>query len=244
VEEYIGRLRERLGATLAAKLANGDWTAVEGAAIDADDLRYYTTRGEIISPLGLRIGKDRRQMQRFAIIDTAGTSKQKAAENRGKPPSWSVCGVFDYWPEVGLFLRHVWRKRVGWPELRDEVQDVLSKWENPNTYVENAHHGPVLAAELNANLLPSRLPGMKGSVEGAKYDRAVASGLLAGISAHELYLPDVSTVHGAAGWMPEFESELLGWTGHPDETSDQVDVCSYAFHRVRSSQVSWGGVLV
>jgi hypothetical protein len=25
-----------------------------------------------------------------------------------------------------------------------------------------------------------------------------------------------------------FEAELLGWTGHPDEASDQIDAAAYA----------------
>ena len=39
VEEYISRLRGKLGGVLAAKLANGDWSAVEGAVFDAENLR-------------------------------------------------------------------------------------------------------------------------------------------------------------------------------------------------------------
>ena len=244
VEEYIDRMRERLSPVLAAQLANGDWSAVEGAQIDAENLRYYTMRGSIIVPeiqTDKPLAKDSSLMRRFATIDTAGTSKQKAAESRGKNPSWSVCAIWDYWREVGLFLRYVWRERVGWPELRDKVQVVLNEWGKPDTWIENAHHGPVLAAEIpGAKLCGTKLPGMGDG--NAKLDRAVASGLLTMIDKGQFYLPNVSTVEGAAGWMPEFESELLSWTGHPDETADQIDVCSHAAYQVKSGKrASWAG---
>jgi hypothetical protein len=244
VDEYIERLRGRLGATLAAKLANGDWTAVEGAVIDADDLRYYST-----APGGRPIvGPDIiATTRRFATIDTAGTSKQKAAELRGTSPSWSVCAIWDHGPP-GLFLRYVWRERVGWPALKNEIAAVLRLWGNPLALIENAHHGQVLAAELgHSRLVSTTIPGMKakgiGEATSAKYDRAVASGLLALVSQHRLWLPDSGKVDGAAGWMPEFESELLGWSGHPEETADQIDVCSYAADHVRNAATSWGGVI-
>jgi hypothetical protein len=32
----------------------------------------------------------------------------------------------------------------------------------------------------------------------------------------------------SALWRLSLESELLGWTGHPHETSDQIDAAAYA----------------
>lgn len=247
VDEYISQIRERVGGTLAAKLANGDWSAIEGAVVDAGDLRYYRTKHEIIMPSHLDgVVIDRRKMRRFATVDTAGTSKQKAAEARGKPPSWSVCAIWDYDRTLGLFLRHVWRDRVGWPDLKHSIASVLDEWGNPEVLVENAHHGQVLAAELPRSRLSSTATGGKRvsqSIDSAKYDRAVYSGLLAMISENRLYLPEIGSVPGAAAWMPEFESELLSWTGHPEETADQIDVCSHAARHVRKQTRSWGGVV-
>ncbi len=240
---------------LAAQLANGDWTALEGAVIDPEWLRYYSMRGMLI-----RFNKaaiDERQCQRFAIVDTAGTSKQKAAERKGKEASWSVCSVWDYHkPADILFLRYVWRKRASWSELKAGVADTLEAWGNPVCIVENAHHGPVLAKELRTktDLINPVLPGMggvriaagKGSDEkadNAKYDRFVASGALNRFEDGQVMLPDVGAVPTAAGWMPEVESELLGFTGDPDQPADIVDNCSYASHRVRSRRGRWGGVI-
>ena len=257
VEEYIGRLRSKLGPLLAARLANGDWTVTEGSLIDPEWLRYYTVRGEhlvLLAPSGeLMAGLiERRECQRFATIDTAGTSRQKAAEDKGRSASWSVCAVWDYWPAAELiFLRYVWRDRVEWNELRAAIKRVVADWSVPLALVENAHHGQVLASELSGatttELVNPVIEGMRtarvGDVKGAKQERAINSGLMAQLQAGQFLLPDVKTVPKASKWMPEFESELLGWTGRPDETADQVDVCSYAANYVRQRSGSWGGVL-
>ena len=255
VREYIDRLRAKLGATLAAKLANGDWSAVEGAIIDSENLRYYTVSGGMIKPLdssGNAITViNTSSMRRFATIDTAGTSAQKAREDRGANHSWSVCGIWDYSPSLKmLFLRHVWRQRVEWFDLKTKVAEVLRTWQVPHVIIEMAHHGQPLAAELrkecSVTLQPPVLSGMKTSgvpAEGAKHERAIASGLLGMIESGSFRLPDVHTVAGVGNWMPEFESELLGWTGRPNETSDQIDMCSYAANYTKQHVIKWGGVV-
>jgi phage terminase large subunit-like protein len=247
VNEYVERLRLRLSAVLAAKLANGDWSVREGSVINGDNFRYYSTHMSMLEPLlGMEdpVRFNPANARRFAVVDTAGTSKQKAEESKGKPASWSVCSIWDHYPKFGLFLRHVWRERVGWPDLRDEIRKVLSAWGNPQCLIENAHHGQVLAAEIKHSILqPTVIAGMKKSDSGAKYDRAVAAGLFHQIEEGKFWLPEVATVEGVSRWMPEFESELLAWTGLPEETADQIDVCSYAVNYVRLRQTSWGGVV-
>src|SRR4029453_8335922 len=117
IQDYVGRLRTQLPPVLRQRLLNGDWSIVEDAAIRLDWQRYFEMRGEMLVPLdalGKQIGVVAcRQWQRFATIDTAGTSKQKAAERKGKPASWSVCQIWDYWSKPKhLFLRHLWRDRA------------------------------------------------------------------------------------------------------------------------------------
>lgn len=252
-DDYIQRL-QGLGAVLAARLANGDWSITEGSLINPEWLIRYTMRGEHLVPL-TKEGKHITsihdvQCQRFATIDTAGTSKHKAQEDRGKPPSWSVCGVWDYWPQLKmLFLRHIWRARVDWNDLKRQVPDVLNRWRVKLPLVENAHHGQPLAAELgsNARLVNPVIAGMKhaqvGTSLSAKQERAIASGFLNMLERGDFLLPDIATVPGVAEWLPDFEAEILGWTGRKEETADQIDVCSYAADHVRSESVSWGGVI-
>jgi phage terminase large subunit-like protein len=243
VNDYVERLTTRLGAALAARLANGDWSAFEGAIVDPEFLRYYTTRGAQLtpydstgSPCGISV--DERNCRRFATVDTAGTSKQKAAEDKGKPASWSVCAIWDYAPQIKLlFLRHIWREQVDWSQLKRRTAEVLKEWHVPQVLIEQAHFGPALAEELRnhvgtVRLVSPHLSTMRsariGAVESAKYERATSSGFLTKLETGEILIPDVQTVAGVSKWMPEFESELLGWTGRPDETADQIDVCSHA----------------
>ena len=248
IDEYIGRLTQRLDPVLAAKLANGDWSVREGSIFDPDELQYYGMKHSMLVPY---IDTEEtpklyeNQGYRFATIDTAGTSRQKAKESKGGNPSWSVCAVWDYHKQFGLFLRHVWRERVGWPDLRDQIRGVTSEWNCRKIFIENAHYGQVLQAELRgAQLLPTRLPGMQTSQQGAKYDRVVASRLPELIRKGRFWLPDVSTVPGAHKWLPEFEAEFTSFTGLEDESADQIDVCSYAAYHVNSRQSQkWGGVI-
>ncbi len=257
VDEYIDRLQLKLGAVLAAKLANGDWSVVEGSIIDPENLRYFSVKGQFIIPLQKNHSRegfsiDSLKCKRFATIDTAGTSKQRAKELKGANPSWSACGIWDYYPgNTSLFLRHVWRKRVDWLDLKRDAARVIQEWRCPNAYIEGAHHGQTLAAELRkvckVELINPKLPGMKkstkGDPHGAKYERSISSGLLGKIERGEFYLPDAETVPGVLAWLRDYESELLGWTGLPDETSDQVDMSSYAAYRAIKAGQSWGGAV-
>jgi hypothetical protein len=257
VDEYITRLQTKLGAVLAARLANGDWSIVEGALIDPEQLRYYTDKSgqyHLMRADGKRFTSvSSMNCQRLAIVDTAGTSKQKAAEEKGKNPSWSVCGIFDYWHDMdALILRHIWRERVDWRGLKSGIAKTLDIWGRPKVVVENAHHGQVLWQELQemkyeATLVNTMLDGMKTSMAGpsvgAKQERAIASGLFGRLESGQLYLPDVQTCPGVVEWMPELESELLRWTGKPDDAADQIDVISYACNHFRKSTLEWGGVL-
>ena len=226
------------------QLLGGNWLATEETVIDKAHLRSYTLRGEIYSVLlhGEHLVIDSHQCRRLATIDTAGTSKEKAEDKKGKPPSWSVLAVWDYWHAKDLlFLRHVWRDRVGWNELKSRIPEVLKGWGVPRAYIENAHHGPALKDELRGvqcELIGPVLPGMTDSSRGAKLERAVASRLLSRIEDGLLRLPE------EADWKAEYVNELTTWSGLPDETADQIDVSSYASFVCRRALAPWGGVVV
>jgi phage terminase large subunit-like protein len=234
LDDYIGRLRTQLPPVLRQRLLNGDWSVVEDAAIRLDWLRYYDVQGDMLRPLNVD-GKiidviDCRQCQRFATIDTAGTSKQKAAERKGKPASWSVCQIWDYWPKPQfLFLRHVWRDQVAWDGLKSAVRHTLTQWRPSRVLIENAHHGPPLAGELHGfstqlvSPAPSSLRGEEGKP--GKLERATE--LLNKLEKGEVFLPRYNNQ-----WLPELEYEWLTWTGLDDETSDQVDAAAYAARHV------------
>lgn len=226
-----------------ARLMRGNWDVAESLIIPAEWLRRYDARGDLLDGGdGRKI--DRRQCRRFATIDTAGTSRDKADAARGKGASWSVCAVWDYWTSADLlFLRHVWRDRVEWSGLMPAVKGTLQDWQVRMVRVENAHFGPPLRSELqksgigDVQLVGPVLEGMRDGTAGAKLDRAVAGGLIKRLEAGKLLVPQ------AAPWLAAYEMELTAWQGLPDEVADQIDVSSYACWECRRSVGGWGGTI-
>ena len=222
------------------RLLNGDWTIQESSVIRSEWLRYYSMRGEMMVALdatGQSIGEVYSpNCQRFATIDTAGTEEDKAKEKSGKPASWSVCQIWDYWNNSGwLFLRHVWRKRVGWDGLKEGVLSTLKQWQPSVTLIENAHWGVPLSKEC------SSIPGVQMVSPAGKGKLARSVALQNQLEASRIYLPKASEVLGASAWLPELESEWLAWTGEDGETADQIDTASMAANYVSSSSMVWAG---
>ncbi len=226
------------------RLLGGNWKVSEDAVIDTEWFRTFerVEGGYQVLVGGTVHAVPASACRRFATIDTAGTSRDKAAEARGKPPSWSVAGIWDWWPQKDLlFLLHVWRARVGWGELKTRVPAVLREWDCHRAYVENAHSGAALKSEMTGfqvELVGPKIRGMSESGRDAKLDRAIASGVLSRIEDGMLLLP----ADGPA-WKPEYLREWSAWTGLPDETNDQIDMSSYASHVVRRQAAAWGGIV-
>jgi phage terminase large subunit-like protein len=235
-EAYMANLMH-LPSVTRARLLQGDWSVTEDAIIRADWLRYYDQNGGTLCPLNelrepLGVIVDARNCRRLATVDTAGTSKQKAEERKGKAPSWSVCQIWDYWPKHEfLFLRYVWRDRVNWDGLKAGVRQTLRTWRPQTTLVENAHHGPPLQQELQRefhaqliNPVSHRIRG-QGGVPG-KVERATL--LLTKLEQGEVFLPVANN-----SWLLELEQEFLSWTGLNDEPADQIDAAAYAASHAR-----------
>lgn len=248
LEDYEARLSSVTDPIMRARMMNGDWDVAEGLQIPEAWLRFYGMNGEMLIPLQKdndprKFGPvDGRTLRRFATIDTAGTSQDKADEARGKPPSWSVVAVWDYHRATDLlYLRHVWRARVDWSGLKARVPEVLAEWGVRKAYIENAHVGGPLSQELrgvSSELIGPVIPGMSEGHRGAKLDRAVASGFLSRLEAGKLLLPQADTP-----WKAAYVQELLVWAGGKDETCDQIDVSSYAAWECRKQSATWGGVI-
>lgn len=249
--EYVQQLMHLPPVTRARQM-EGDWDAAENLQIPEAWLLPYTLKGQLLcanekpGPNG-EPGQplppiDERYCQRFATIDTAGTSRDKAEESKGKPPSWSVCLIWDWDRHGKLFLRKIYRERVGWNELKLRVPEFLKLHKCPKAHVENAHVGQPLADELKAvgiqvELVGPVLPGMAEGYRGAKLERAIASGLLTMLEAGRVFFP-----HDDPKW-PDYLMELTSWTGNPAETSDQIDASSYAAWVVKQGSGGWGGVV-
>jgi phage terminase large subunit-like protein len=229
-DEYVKSLGH-LSPVTRERLLNGDWSVIEDALVKSSWLRYYDMRGQIIR-LYDQDGKmlcheDERNCRRFATLDTAGTTEDKAKESKGKPPSWSVMAVWDVLPaKYGkkLVLRYVWRKRVGFTDLAAGVRAVHREWRPASIKVEDKHFGPALW-----DLLRGEMPITTIST-GGKDKVTRAAPLLNMLERGEgPYLPK----YDDGGWRAAYEAELLSWQGLEDETSDQIDVSSYAAMEVQ-----------
>lgn len=252
-EERYKQSLMHLPQVTRARLMAGDWSVAESLQIPDVWMLPFTMRGQMLCPCGKPGDNgepgpalqpiDERQCRRFATVDTAGTSRDKAEETRGKPPSWSVVSIWDWDRQhKRLFLRHVWRERVGWNELKLKVPEVLRLHGCTRVKVENAHVGQPLVDEMRtagipAELVGPMLPGMIDGWRGAKLERAIASGFLTMLEAGQVFFPHT------ADWWPTYQLELTSWTGDPEQTSDQIDTSSYAAWEVKQSASSWGGVI-
>jgi phage terminase large subunit-like protein len=209
-------------------------------------LRYYEMQGEIMRPLD-SYGKpidscDCREFTRYATIDTAGTSQQKADEKKGKPASWSVCQIWEYWPKTKyLFLRHQWRQRVSWDGLKAGIRATLQQWKPSRVLIENAHFGPALVDELKGYHveLVSPIPARARGDEGRPGKLERATDLINKLEHGEVFLPKHNN-----SWLTPLEAEWLSWTGLADETADQIDAAAYAArHAHEGAGFCCGGIV-
>lgn len=229
------------------RLLGGNWLAREDSVFERDWIKRYQVIHSGLHFQTISAGKvitgDFEKCQRFATVDTAGTSKDKAREAKGDNPSWSVCAVWDYYRTSDLLLlRHVWRGRVGWSGLKEAIPQVLERWNVKKVCIENAHFGPALSEEIHCcktELIGPTVPGMRDGSDGAKLDRAAATGLLTRVEHGGLAIPE----NDHAPWVMDYLNELLAWGGLPDETADQIDASSYAAWHVKRRTSSWGGVV-
>lgn len=230
IEDYITRMRTNLSTLLRQRLLNGDWSAVEDAAIRIDWLRYYKMQDQMIIVMDVHgrttVAIDVRKCRRFASIDTAGTSQDKADQRKGKEASWSVIQIWDYWGDSKfLFLRDVWRDRVNWNDLKANALQFLDKWKPEKVLIENAHFGPPLQGELRQfrTELVSPIPTIARGEGGKPGKLERATDLLNKLERAEIYLPYLNNT-----WLPDLIDEWTAWTGTEGETSDQVDAAAYA----------------
>lgn len=236
-DEYAATLNH-LPVVSRERLLNGDWSIIADAIISAEWLHYYQVEGQSIVCLD-SLGKslpncviDERKLSRSVFIDTAGTEKDIKAEQRGRGPSWSVAEVWDYWREKDyMFLRDVYRERVGWDELKGQIPKFLRRNRIRLVFVEDAHWGRPLASELRHQGYQVTLVSPGGK---SKLQRSVP--LQNKLKDGEVFLP-----LGNQSWRQPLEAEWLSWQGLPDEPADQIDTASYAADRLPKSTQAWGG---
>jgi hypothetical protein len=247
---YADRLRS-LPRAERESLLGGNWLSQTGGVFDRDWFKTYSVLPDGALQWihgGDVVNAPSSALRRFATIDTAGTSKDRAEKAAGKQPSWSVCCIWDYYrPRHTLLLRNVLRIQAEWSELEDRFPNFIAANEVPLVVIENAHFGPVMAKSIKGRkviLVGPKIPGMAENHRGAKLERAVASGCINRIEDGLLRIPDYQPHHADYAWLKAWLSEHLAWQGLPDEVADQIDNTSYACYYSKQMQATpWGGII-
>jgi phage terminase large subunit-like protein len=221
-EEYC-RTLAHLPPIDRQRLMLGDWSVRSEGLIRRSWLRHFEVQKHHLLPLDAR-GEplariDYRTCRRFVTIDPAGTSAQRAEEQRGRPPSWTVAQVWrqplGQWSQH-LFLEEVVRVRVGFEGLCRVIREVHARHHPQQLLIENDKLG-----QAAVDVLERELP--ISTIRTAGRDKvARAARLLLKLERGEVWL------RRDAAWLEELETEFLSWTGLPQETCDQVDAAAYA----------------
>jgi hypothetical protein len=171
--------------------------------------------------------------RRFITVDPAGTSADRAREDRGRPPSYTVAQIWDQ-PRCELsrflILRHQIRGLFGFDEIVAMLDALCTDWRPEQIWIENEKLGQAAYDQLHRKL-PMALVPTRGKDKAAR-----ASLLLLKFSRGEIYLPKHEN-----SWLPVFEAELLAWTGRDNQPTDQIDAAAYA---AIVSQTAAPGILV
>jgi phage terminase large subunit-like protein len=221
-EAYCESL-SHLPAVERERLMHGDWSIRADGLFRPAWLRYYDSiAGELrlLDAQGNTLHTFSEQAcRRFVTIDPAGTSEERYQEQRGRAPCWSVAMVWDQpLAEQGRFLilREVRRERVGFDGLCHLLRELYERWRPVSMVIENEKLGTAAVDVLGRELPLSTI------ATGGRDKVARAAPLLVKWERGEIWLPRTAL------WRLTLESELLSWTGHPHETSDQIDAAAYA----------------
>lgn len=223
-DEYRRSL-SHLPTIVRERLERGDWSIREDGLLRHEWLRYYVARGRRLDLLDARgellTSIDERFCKRFATIDPAGTSADRARERRGRAASWSVLQVWDQ-PQQRelsslLILRHVVRQQVGFDGLCKLLTEMHKAWRPQRMLIENEKLG-----RAACDVLRRSLP-IECIATGGRDKVTRAAPLIAKLERGEVFLPRTS-----AAWLADLEAEWLAWSGLEEETCDQIDAAAYA----------------
>lgn len=141
--------------------------------------------------------------------------------NKGNDTAnFSVCTTWDV-TKRGVYLRHVWRERVHYPDLRRNALGLRDRWRPDVVLVEDKGNGQALIPEMHSY----GVPVLAIEPVGDKVIRATTESVI--FQAGLVYLPE------RAPWLPDYEAELLQFPMGEDD--DQVDSTSQFCRWLRST---------
>lgn len=210
-----------------AQLLDGDWDSSPTSRYRREWFTRYTRSGDY-----LRINGENYLISsgnRFTTVDVAvsvreGVGGEKFTTGGGDrnayigEPCWTV---FSTWTIIDRFLilLDVTRVQIEAPDIVHHMTRISHQW-RPNTfYVEGNGVGRPVAQLANSVGLPCQevwttVDKIQNSYQAANIAKS-----------GRLILPDEQL---SLPWLKDLEGELFTWTGHKEETSDQIDTISTA----------------
>lgn len=202
-ESALKDMRLDLGAYGYAGQVGQDPKPLEGGIIELSHFKRY------------KVAPARKSISKLSLsFDTANKPEQLN--------DYSVCEV---WAETsrGVFLLDIWRKKVGYPELKRKAKNLILKWTPNEVLIEDKSSGISLSQELKADqeVRSSIIPINPGSFSKLVRMENETAFIESGV----VWLPE------AAPWLEDFENEIVLFPNGKND--DQVDPMSQFLKRYR-----------
>jgi predicted phage terminase large subunit-like protein len=149
------------------------------------------------------------ESERRTVVQSWDTASKGGPNN-----DWSVCTTWVVDRKSQWYLAHVWRQRVDYPTLKDNMRRLAKDWGARKVLVEDTAAGTPLVQELRSEISgivavrPDRDKESRMAVASAKFE------------AGQVLLPH------QAPWLPDLEAELFAFPG--SKYDDQIDSISQA----------------
>lgn len=220
-KEYRASLSE-LDPVTREQLLRGDWGVSATGRFRKRWMRYFSWNGDYIMLGPGRTGKSwhKQRCRIFQTIDPAASEHEGPGDETRyrKGPSWTVIATWMLTPDWNLLLINVTRFRKEIPDIMPVVKQEFKRYKPDFIGVETGGTNLGIFQLLSRSNLPIR-PLTPRS--GDKIVRSTTAAVR--MEQGKIWLPEQDSL-----WKEEFEAEIFTWTGHPDETNDQIDVLSYA----------------
>lgn len=202
--------------------ASGDWGVTE----DGRFRRNWIKRWEWQAGLHIWLGHGRPwkldSCYQFLVVDPASSTKETPGKTEltKKQSSWTVVSRWLVTPHKDLCLMHVHRFQEEMPEIIKNIREAMKTSESRVSMVVMEY--TTQSIYLYQECVRSGLP-MKAVTTGGRDKVARAYDATSRMEQGKIYLPC-----SGPRWLQDYEDEVFSWTGHPEQTDDQVDVTSYA----------------
>lgn len=224
-EEELTDIRKDTDSQTYAQEYLAQFVSPEGSRIKKEWFRYFRKVGPwyvLLHPSGATAGKWREMdYRKITLVDPAGSGKDVRREKQGKPRSYTAIGTFLIHKKEGhIICDHMLRDRLEVPAVCDAIEKVYGEQKPDWVGIENQGLGLSVFQLVNRRPVPLKPLRPRGR---DKVERAGKALVL--YEQGKIYHPEPGPNYP---WLRDLENELLMWTGHDDDTADQVDVIAYA----------------